>query len=58
MLEGFASRFGAEFYRLPRNRERIRLVREAWRVPDSYTFGGGRLVPLRAGEEVGWRLVD
>jgi dihydroorotase len=57
-LEGFASGFGADFYRLPRNRERIRLIREAWQVPDSYAFGPGRLVPLRAGESIAWRLAD
>lgn len=57
-LEGFASRFGADFYRLPRNGARIRLIREAWKVPDTYAFGRGRLVPLRAGETLAWRLVD
>jgi dihydroorotase len=56
-LEGFASHFGAAFYRLSRNTEQIRLRREPWQVPDSYAFGDGRLVPLRAGEQVAWRLV-
>lgn len=57
-LEGFASRFGADFYRLPYNRERIRLIRKAWRVPNAYGFAHDRLVPLRAGETVAWRLAD
>ena len=56
-LEGFASRFGADFYRLPRNSGQIWLRREPWRVPETYTFGDGRLVPLRAGEAIAWRLV-
>jgi len=56
-LEGFASHFGADFYRLPRNTAQIRLRREPWQVPDSYAFGDGRLVPLRAGEQIAWRLV-
>jgi len=56
-LEGFASRFGADFYHLPYNRERIRLIKETWRVPNSYLFGRDRLVPLRAGETVAWCLV-
>jgi dihydroorotase len=56
-LEGFASHFGPDFYRLPRNGRRIRLRREPWRVPEVYGFGADRLVPLRAGEEVAWRLV-
>ncbi len=55
-LEGFASRFGADFYRLPRNEHRIRLRRTPWRVPEAYPFGADRLVPLRAGEEIAWQL--
>jgi dihydroorotase len=55
-LEGFASRFGPDFYRLPRHRDTITLVRNAWQVPDDYAFGPDRIVPLRAGESVRWRL--
>jgi dihydroorotase len=55
-LEGFASFYGADFYGLPRNADRIELVRDAWRVPDTYDFGGELLTPLRAGETVGWRV--
>eukprot|EP01062_Namystynia_karyoxenos_P025374 TRINITY_DN19984_c0_g2_i1.p1 TRINITY_DN19984_c0_g2~~TRINITY_DN19984_c0_g2_i1.p1 ORF type:complete len:395 (+),score=116.06 TRINITY_DN19984_c0_g2_i1:73-1185(+) len=55
-LEGFASHFGADFYGVPRSTERIALVREPWRVPDTYDFGDGVVVPLRAGEEVAWRV--
>ena len=36
-LEGFASRFGAEFYGLPAARDTITLVREAWTVPAEYS---------------------
>ena len=55
-LEGFASRHGADFYGLPHNTERIVLRRESWRPPASYPMGTGRLKPLRAGEEVLWRM--
>jgi dihydroorotase len=54
-LEGFASDFGADFYGLPRNTERITLIKEAWSVPAHYPFGSAELVPLRAGERVAWR---
>ena len=58
-LEGFASRFGADFYGLPRNRETITLIKEPWHVPRHYPLGAGTaVVPLRAGERVGWRLTD
>ncbi len=56
-LEGFASFFGADFYRLPRNAERITLAKETWRVPAEYPLGTESLIPLRAGEEVTWRLL-
>ncbi|MFB1485926.1 MULTISPECIES: dihydroorotase [unclassified Thiocapsa] len=56
-LEGFASHQGADFYGLPRNTATIRLRREPWTVPASYSFGPNRVVPLRAGEAVAWRLV-
>ncbi|MHB9116645.1 MAG: dihydroorotase [Burkholderiales bacterium] len=56
-LEGFASFFGADFYGLPRAAEKITLVKEAWTVPSEMPYGGETLVPLRAGEPVGWRLL-
>jgi len=56
-LEAFASFFGADYYGLPRNAERITLRRDAVAVPSSLDYlGGDRLVPLRAGESVAWRL--
>ena len=55
-LEAFASFHGPDFYRLPRNRGAITLVRETWAPPRSYPFGEHELVPFRAGESVAWRL--
>lgn len=57
-LEAFASHHGADFYGLPRNRDSITLVKEAWQPPPSYAFGEGELVPFRAGESVAWRLAQ
>jgi dihydroorotase len=56
-LEGFASHHGADFYGLPRNTGTLTLRREPWRVPDDYPLGEERVVPLRAGESLAWRLV-
>jgi dihydroorotase len=55
-LADFASRFGAEFYGLPRNAGSVELVREDWTVPAAYGFGAGTVVPMRAGETLRWRL--
>ena len=56
-LEAFASFHGADFYGLPRNAGTIALKREAQAVPASLDYlPGDRLVPLRAGESIAWRL--
>ena len=57
-LEAFASLNGPAFYGLAPNADTITLRRESWSVPASYPYlGGDALVPLRAGEQVGWKLV-
>jgi dihydroorotase len=55
-LEGFASHHGADFYGLARNTARIELEKTALPVPAELDFGGERLVPLRAGGTVAWRM--
>jgi dihydroorotase len=55
-LEGFASDFGPDFYGLPRNSDRIRLIRDPWAAPVNYPYGSDELVPMRAGEQIAWRL--
>ena len=57
-LEAFASHHGADFYRLPRNRDTVTLVREATPVPERIPAGEDEIVPLRAGGRLRWRLVD
>ncbi|GAO37115.1 dihydroorotase [Sulfuricella sp. T08] len=57
-LEAFASFYGADFYGLPRNTDSVTLVKESWDVPAEMKFGGDVLVPLRAGEQLQWRMLD
>ncbi|AND70650.1 dihydroorotase [Dyella thiooxydans] len=57
-LEGFASFHGADFYRLPRNTARMVLERRAWTVPDTVPLGSSVCVPMRAGSQVPWSIVD
>ncbi|RFC36577.1 MAG: dihydroorotase [Candidatus Nitrotoga sp. LAW] len=56
-LEGFASFYGADFYRLPRNARSVTLRKQEWQVPATIGFGEHQLVPLRANEMVKWKLV-
>lgn len=57
-LEGFASRFGADFYGLPRNAGTITLERRTWTLPERYGDAEHTLTPLRAGETLNWRVAD
>ena len=56
-LEAFASFYGADFYQLPRNTEKITLTKLAWLIPDEIPFPKSNLVPLWAGQELTWQMV-
>lgn len=55
-LEAFASFNGPDFYGLPRNKDTITLVKESWQVPESYQLGDSVVVPIKAGEEISWKV--
>lgn len=56
-LEGFASFYGADFYGLPRNTDKITLLRDSWGVPAELPYlADDTLVPFMAGESIAWRL--
>jgi len=57
-LQAFASERGADFYGLPRNQQKITLVREGWTPPSSYPFAETDIVPFRAGETIEWRISE
>lgn len=52
-LEGFASFYGADFYRLPRNTDTITLEKQTWTIPNAY----GDITPLKAGEQLSWKVI-
>lgn len=55
-LENFASHFGPDFYRLPRNTDQITLIKQDWQVPPEMPFGSDVIIPLRAGETLRWQV--
>jgi dihydroorotase len=57
-LEAFASFYGPDFYRLPRNTDKITLIKQDWVAPKEMPFGNDVIVPLRAGETLRWKLQD
>jgi dihydroorotase len=56
-LEGFASFYGADFYGLPRNTDTITMRQESWIAPSHLKLGEEQLAPLRAGEQIHWRVI-
>ena len=56
-LENFANRYGADFYGLPYNTERITLEKSSVQIPSELPYGPDKLVPFRAGEAVAWRIL-
>ncbi|MFY7866242.1 dihydroorotase [Roseateles sp.] len=56
-LEGFASFNGADFYGLPRNTDRVTLVKQDWTLASAVPFGDAQLKPLRGGETLSWKLL-
>jgi dihydroorotase len=52
-LEGFASFYGADFYRLPLNIGTITLQKQTWTIPAQYD----EITPLKAGEELTWKII-
>lgn len=57
-LEAFASHNGPAFYGLPRNLGSVTLERTPFLIPDSYPLGESVVVPMWAGETIGWSVVD
>lgn len=54
-LENFSSVFGADFYRLPTNKSKLRLVKKANLIPKSIKIEGGEIIPYLADTEIQWQ---
>ena len=56
-LEGFAGFYGADFYGLPRNIDKITLEKTSWIAPEVLLLGDETLVPFRAGQAIKWKII-
>lgn len=54
LLEDFVSTFGAQFYGLPLNEEKIQFIQKEWEVPSEYS----EIVPYKAGEYMSWQIYN
>ncbi|MCV2502712.1 MAG: dihydroorotase [Neisseriaceae bacterium] len=57
-LETFTSINGPKFYGLPVNNRQVTLVKKSYQVPDFYEINGEKIIPLLAGQEIAWQLID
>ncbi|MCY4043885.1 MAG: dihydroorotase [Cellvibrionales bacterium] len=57
-LEAFAAFYGADFYGLPRNDNKIHLKKRDWQMPKTLNFGDSSLTPLLAGETITWQRAN
>jgi dihydroorotase len=55
-LERFMSINGANFYNMPTNTAKIKLIKEEWVLDSQFKFGSNVLIPLAAGEKINWKL--
>lgn len=56
-LEAFASLNGPKFYQLPINNDKITLEKSSWKVPATLPFGSDEVVPIRADDNILWKVV-
>jgi len=57
-LEDFSSKFGADFYKLPYNNRKIKLIKKEFLIPDKINFGTEEIIPLFAGKTLPWELSE
>lgn len=55
-FEAFCSFNGADFYGLPRNEQKISLVKKSWQSPEFIEYGETRLIPFRSNATITWTL--
>ena len=53
-LENFCSKFGADFYKLNQSKNKLKLTRFKNKVPTVIKIDNDDVVPLMAGQEIGW----
>lgn len=53
-LEDFCSKFGADFYNLKQNKNKIKLNRVKKKIPNIIKIDNDDVIPLMAGQEIGW----
>jgi dihydroorotase len=56
-LDAFLSHFGAEFYRLSRNKTSLEIIKKPQKIPKSLALGHTRVVPVAADDSLKWSIM-
>ena len=56
-LEDFSSLFGAKFYNLEQNKEKITLIRKKFKINQEYNFAEKSIIPYGFGDEFSWQIL-
>ena len=57
-LENFSSKFGADFYKLPYTKAKIKLTKKEFKIPAKIKVGNEEIIPLFAEEILSWQLSE
>ena len=55
-LSDFSNKFGADFYNLPYNIDKIRLIRKERQIPQQLEFLDNQITPFLAGQTINWQI--
>ena len=55
-LSDFSNKFGADFYNLPYNKDKIRLIRKERQIPQQLEFLDNQITPFLAGQTINWQI--
>jgi dihydroorotase len=57
-LEGFTSKFGADFYQLPYNQDKIILQKQDWTIVEEYPYQDEVIIPFLASQSLNWQRIS
>jgi dihydroorotase len=56
-LNNFSSQYASQFYGIPTPTGTVTLQRQNWTIPDNIDVAGTSIVPLAAGDTLGWKML-
>ena len=57
-LANFSNKFGADFYSLPHNESKIKLIKSNYVIPNELLFKDDKITPFLAGQTIHWQFSE